>query len=143
MAVHLPAKTLFGIEVRTSNDPQNEIVALWNKFRTEDIAEEIPERADETLIAAYHSYEHDHTRPYTFFLGCEVIDVACAPDGFVLREIPAGTYEAFSAQGEQPQALIDAWKRIWDSDLRRTYAVDFEVHDPNSPDLVEIFIGIH
>lgn len=136
------ARTLYGIEVRTSNATPGDIAAVWKRFFTEGLADEIPQRADDNLIAAYFDYAGDHTQPYTFFLGCEVIDVACVADGYVLRSLPAGEYAIFHAFGEMPDALLDTWERIWDSELPRTYEADFEVHDPETPHEVALYIGV-
>jgi len=137
-----PARMLYGIETRTSNENPHEISALWQRFKSEDMAEDIPERVCDNLIAAYLDYEGDHTNPYTFFVGCEVIDACCAEEGCVLREIPAGDYAVFHAQGKMPAALIETWRQIRASDLNRTFVADFEIHDPENPDSIAIHVGV-
>ncbi|TWU45892.1 Bacterial transcription activator, effector binding domain [Novipirellula aureliae] len=138
----LTARTLMGIETRASNDSPQTIGETWQRFMAERLADDIPSRADDCLIAAYYDYEGDHTKPYTFFVGCEVVDVACAPDGFVLKEIPANDYVPFPARGDMPQALIETWQRIWASDLQRNYNIDFELHNPAMPDEVMVYVGV-
>ncbi len=138
-----PVRSLYGIEVRVRDRNDREIQRLWDRFRGEAIAEDTPERADDLWIAAFHSYEHDQTRPFTFFLGCEVIDVCCVPDGFFLREVPAGKYAVFPVEGGTLEALEETWRRIDQMDLRRTYALDFEIHDPDQDQAVSICVGVH
>ncbi len=137
-----PSRTLYGIQTQTSNETPHEIAAIWQRFMADGLADEIPERADDQLIAAYFDYQGDHTQPYTFFLGCEVIDVDCAPEGFALRSLPAGRYAAFQARGPMPKTLIESWQQIRQSDLPRSYVADFEVHDPAKPDEVAIYVGV-
>ena len=139
----LPALTLYGIEIRVPDWHCDEIKQLWDRFRREKIDDDIPARADDNVIAAYHGYEGDHNHPFTFFLGCEVIDVACAPDGFSLREVPAGQYAEFHAHGTMPLALEYTWQDIRQSQLRRSYAIDFEIHDPRSPEDVAVYVSVH
>jgi predicted transcriptional regulator YdeE len=44
--------------------------------------------------------------------------------------IPAQEYAVLSASGPQPQALMDTWQAVWQSDLDRTYAADYEEYGP-------------
>ena len=141
--LQLPAYTLYGIEIRVPRQVSGDRNKLWDRFQRENIADEIPARADEKLIVAYHSYEGDHNAPCTCFLGCEVFDVACVPDGFFLREIPAGQYAEFHARGAMPLALKNTWQAIRNSKLRRSYTIDFEVHDPRSPEEVVVYVSAH
>ncbi|MCG6158104.1 GyrI-like domain-containing protein [Rubinisphaera margarita] len=138
-----PVRPLYGIEVRASVLSRDEIFSLWKHFEEENIADQIPARVDGRLIAAYHSYEENNFRTCSHFLGCEVIDVPCAADGFCLREIPAGEYAVFQARGEMPLALLDTWTQINDLELCRNFSLDFEVYDPAIPGQVQIFVGIH
>jgi predicted transcriptional regulator YdeE len=49
----------------------------------------------------------------------------------VAVRVPAGEYARVVAEGEVPQAIVNAWRRIWtaeeNGDLRRGYRTDFEV----------------
>ena len=136
-----PALHLIGFEIRTANDRAHEIGEHWGRFLVGGVPEEIPGRTDDTILAVYAEYEGDHTRPYTYFLGCPVAPGTETPPGMVAREVPAGRYARFVAQGEQPDALIEAWQGIWTAPLRRSFDVDYEVHRPSDPTRVEIHIG--
>jgi len=136
------ARTLYGIETRITDDPAAQIGAVWQKFLSENLADDIPERLDDLLIAMYFNYEGEPSDPYHFFLGCEVGDVACVQDGFALRTIPVGNYAEFLAVGKMPAALVETWQQIWKADLKRNFAADFEIHDPATPDQVAIYVGV-
>ncbi|EMI54860.1 GyrI-like domain-containing protein [Rhodopirellula sallentina] len=136
------ARTLYGIEARIDGDPVRQIGAVWDRFLTENLAEDCPSRLDDNLVALYCDYEGDHTQPYTFFLGCEVLDVCSAEDGFAIRYTPVGNYAEFSAFGAMPDAVIDKWREIWEMELYRNYIADYEIHDPKSPNEVSVYVGV-
>jgi len=140
--VRRDALTLIGNEIRTSNDRAHEIGEAWGRFLVGGQAEEIPGRVDASIMAVYCEYESDHTGPYTFFLGCPVEPGTQVPDGMVTRDVPAGSYALFAAEGEQPQALIDTWGRIWSADVARRFDSDYEIHRPEDPGRVDIFVGV-
>ena len=135
-------RKLIGIECRASNDNPQAIGATWQRFMAEQLAAQIPQRSDGNLIAVYCEYDGDHTKPYTFFLGCVVDSGAEPPSGFVSRMIPAGDYVKRQASGPMPAALMSEWTAIWSLDLNRSFVADFEIHDPNAPEAVDIFIGV-
>ena len=131
--------TVVGIEIRTSNDRAEEIGGHWQRFLGEGLAARIEGRLDEAVTAVYCEYEGDHTQPYTYLLGCRVAADAPVPDGMVRREIPGGTFARVLAEGEQPQALIQAWMGIWQAPIERRFEVDYEIHEGG--ERVEIFVG--
>lgn len=133
--------TLIGLEIHTSNERAHEIGAVWQRFMGEALGDQIPERVGATVVAVYAEYEGDHTKPYTFFLGCPVSPGTAAPEGFRRRTVPAGRFARFVAQGEMPGALMETWAAIWNAPITRGFDVDYEVHDPTVPDGAEIFIS--
>ena len=136
------ARTLYGIETRIDGDPASQIGAMWERFLSENLAEDCPSRLDDNLIALYCDYEGDHTQPYTFFLGCEVLDVCSAEEGFSIRYTPVGKYAEFHAFGQMPDAAIQRWQQISKMNLSRCHIADFEIHDPKSPNEVAIYVGV-
>lgn len=136
------AMTLVGIEVRASNERPDLLGALWGRFHAEGIAGQIDERLGYEAVAVYCEYEGDHTQPYTFFLGCRVEASAAVPEGFVRRAVPAGSFAHVASVGEQPGAMIQAWMAIWEAGLPRRFDVDYEIHDPTTPDRVDIYVGV-
>lgn len=141
---------IIGISVRTTNEngqAAKDIPALWHRFMTEGIANLIPNKIDETLYCMYTDYEKDHTKPYTTILGCKVSALETIPEGMVAKTIAAGNYSTHIAAGNLQQGIVfEAWTRIWNADLDRTYTTDFEVYgakaqDPENAE-VEIFIAV-
>ena len=141
-AIEQPERTLIGIKSRASNDDPQAIGAIWQRFMANQLATKIPNRADNNLIAAYCDYDGDHTGPYTFFLGCVVTHGTAVPDGFTTQTIPSARYVRRQANGTMPAALVAAWGDIWTSDMARVYDVDYEIHDPTSPESVDIYVGV-
>ena len=140
--------TVIGISATTSNkDGQatGDINALWQRFFEEAVGDRIPNKDGEAIYAVYHNYVGDHEQPYTLTIGCRVMRDDCAlPDGMDAVFVPQAHYAVFSAQGEQPQSLLNTWENVWKSDLPRTYACDVEIYGPRffEPDLHEILVCI-
>lgn len=121
---------IIGISIRTTNEngqAKKDIGGLWQKFMSENIMAKIPNVVDETIYAVYTDYEGDHTNPYTTILGCKVSSLSEVPKEMVSKEIEGSTYTKFTAKGDlTDNAVIDAWVKIWNMDLERTYTADFE-----------------
>lgn len=149
-----PSMIVIGIECRTSNAPDKapqDIPKLWGRFFQENISAKIPNKASQDIITLYCDYEKDFTLPYSCIIGCPVKTLDNIPEGMVAKVVPAVTYAVFRAAGEYPKSLVDAWGKIWTTDLKRTYTGDFEYYpegffDPGCPigtnrDL-DIFIAV-
>lgn len=128
-----------GLETRASNDDPGPIGALWGGFFDDPRIEELG-TIEDPVFALYCEYEGDHTKPYTFFLGRRVTPGTTIPEGLVTRQVPAGTYALFLAEGAVPASLIETWGTIWETPLERRYGTDYEIH--RSPTLVEIYVGV-
>ena len=100
------------------------------------------------VYAIYTDYESDYTGEYTTLLGLEVSSLDEIPSGLVGREFPKQNFKRFLAKGAMPQAVAEAWQKIWEQDkeLNRLYQYDYELYTEKSQqgDLseVEIFIGV-
>ena len=122
--------------------------SLWQEFEKGNYADKIPGKLDNDIIAVYHSYEGDHTKPFSYFIGCRVATGFSAPPGSGMDTliIEKGTYQKFIAKGKMPDCVANAWREIWATDIPRAYIADFEVYDERSKDwsnaVVEIFIGV-
>ena len=141
---------LIGISVRTSNQDQQaaqDIPALWSRFMMEKIQEKIPNKLDQEIYAVYTNYEGDHTMPYDAVIGCRVNSLDNIPEGMKGFQFDGGTYEKIIAKGDLNKgAVINAWMKIWQSDLDRDYSADFEIYgekamNPEAAE-VEILIGL-
>lgn len=142
--------SVIGISVRTTNEngqAGQDIPALWNKFMTEGIAEQIPNKIDTSIYCIYTDYEKDHTKPYTTILGCKVENLDTIPNGMAGKTFEQATYTKHIAKGNILQGMVfGEWIKIWSSDLERTFTTDFEVYgekalNPENAE-VDIFVAI-
>ena len=142
---------LIGISLgrKTSNlDGQSGIDCgnLWQKFEMENCFEKIPNKISDEVLAVYHEYEGDHTKPYSYFIGCRVDHNTAAPAGMQSLEIPKAEYRKIIAKGIMPGCVANAWINIWSSNIQRAYQADFEIYDKRSKDWndaeVDIYIGV-
>lgn len=119
---------------------------LWQQFEKEGYASKIPNKLNDEIFAVYHQYEGDHTRPFSYFIGCKVKTDTEAPQGMDSLIIPTGTYQKFMAKGKMPGCIANTWKEIWESDISRAYHTDFEIYGARSKDWnnaeVELFISV-
>jgi predicted transcriptional regulator YdeE len=140
---------IIGIEIRTSNEKTMiDIPKWWEKFYAENVKDKIPNKINGDVLAVYTNYEGNHTKPYSYILGCEVNSLDTIPEGMVGKIILSAQYEIFTAKGKMPDKIIETWQRIWNPEIekRRAYVTDFEVYgtkygDPENSE-VEIYIGI-
>lgn len=144
---HQSEKFFIGMELRTNNEECSwAMPAHKDKFFKENIVSKIPNKTNGNILALYTDYEGDHTKPYSWILGCEVSSLDQIPEGLVGKIIPESKYAIFTTQGEFPQGLISAWQNIWESDLPRSYTSDFEVYrsdfDPQRNPEVKVYIAI-
>ena len=142
--VELSAKTIRGLKTRTQNademNPETQKIApLWGKFYT-DIMPTLNEGT--ALNGVYTNYVSDADGMFDVLVGSEEGGESLA--SVTLQE---GRYHMFPVKGEMPQAMIDAWKRVWayfedpSIDERRAYETDFERYI--SMNEAEIYIGVH
>lgn len=143
--------SVIGIAVRTTNENNQaaqDIPALWQKFMSENIIEQIPNKIDQTLYCIYTDYEKDYTKPYTTILGCKVSSLEQIPTGMVGKTFVTGNYQKHIAKGNLMQGIVfEAWLKIWSLDIPRAYTADFEVYgektqNPNDAE-VDIFIAVN
>lgn len=126
--------TVVGISIRTTNKDgkaTDDINAVWQRFFEEAVGEAIPAKDGEAIYAIYHDYEGTHEQAYSLTIGCRVkSDDFALADGLSSVFVESGDYAIFSAQGQQPKALIETWQSIWKTDLKRTFKTDVEIYGP-------------
>ena len=144
--VELASKTITGLQVRTKNtDEMNsdtqKIAPLWANF----FQEIVPTLCENTsMYGVYHNYESDAMGEFDVLVGVERSDASV---GMTSVTLEAGKYLKFPVKGEMPQAIIDAWTKVWayfedpSIDERRAYETDFEHYI--SMNEAEIYIGVH
>jgi len=142
--------SVIGIAVRTTNENNQagvDINALWTRFMSENIMDQIPNKLDYSVYSIYTDYEKDHTKPYTTILGCKVSTLAEIPEGMIGKVIEGGVYTEFTAKGNILKGMVyEEWVRIWNSDINRAYTADFEVYGAKAKNIedaeVPIFIAL-
>jgi predicted transcriptional regulator YdeE len=144
--INLPEISLIGIETRTNISSIADVGELWQKFYVNGIQDRTPNCIDTRVFVLYSHYETDHTGNFNSLIGSPVTDLAYIPPGMVGRLIPTQKYCVKRAEGTLPNAVIDAWKMIWHSDINRTFKYDFELYDDRAQDQnnaeVDIFIAV-
>jgi predicted transcriptional regulator YdeE len=116
---------------------------LWQQFEKGEYFIKIPERLDEKLYAVYFDYEGDHTKPFSYFIGCRVAPGSAAPEGMESIVIPPADYIKFTAKGKIPDCIGETWNTIWRSDLKRAYKADFEIYDERSSNWEDAEVDIY
>lgn len=118
---------------------------LWQKFEKENFVDRIPGKLSEDIYAVYFDYEGDHTKPFSYFIGCKVNTDTDVPQGMDALLIPDGIYSKVIAKGKMPDCVANSWRDIWRSETDRAYKYDFEIYDDRSKDWndaeVEIFVS--
>ncbi len=111
-----------------------DINALWEEFFKQNVGSKIDMREDEVIYAVYSDYEGDHTKPFRLTIGYKIFEDMNkeVPEGLHSVEVQEGDYGLVSTRGKQPDALVEAWSSIWQSDLERSYKTDFEVYSPEA-----------
>jgi predicted transcriptional regulator YdeE len=138
--VEHPAFHVVGLSTRTSNADEmagkGRIGAIWERFYAESLLQKIPHQTEPgVVLALYTEYEEDVNAPYSFAVGVKVDDVAELPPGLTAYSVPATKYALFtSGGGSIPGIVIDVWKAIWSSQIKRAYCSDFEIYDGRSLD---------
>lgn len=140
-------KLFIGLELRTNNEECS--IAMpehTDKFFRENIPAKIPNKKNGNILGLYTDYEGDHTKPYSWILGCEVSSLDQIPDGLVGKVIPVSKYAVFTTKGEFPNGLIVAWQSVWRANISRSYTSDFELysqdfHPQENPE-VKVYIAV-
>lgn len=142
--VVLETKTIVGLQTRTKNvDEMNpdtgKIAPLWGRYYNEVL----PNLSEGTTVyGVYYNYESDATGMFDVLAGSEQ-----EGEGLASVTLEEGRYLKFPVKGEMPEAIIDAWGKVWayfedpSIDEKRAYETDFEVY--KSADEAEIYIGVN
>ena len=79
--------------------------SLWQKFQEGNYIEKIPGKSDDNVLAVYHQYEGDHTRPFSYFIGCKVDAGMPTPEGMDRLVIPRDHIKSLYPPGRCQVAL--------------------------------------
>ena len=122
--VDLKQKILVGVSAVTgNNDPKmGEIISrLWAQLYQNGIHAGIKNKTNGKAIGLYSDYQGD---TYRVTVGYDVTQAENTK--LTTKIIPAGKYAKFSVHGDMHQAVAEAWGKIRDMDLERSYTGDFE-----------------
>ena len=149
--VELEEAKLIGLTLKAKTTNINEQSSidcgtLWQEFEKGKYAEIIPNKLTDEILAVYHQYEGDHTKPFSYFIGCKVKADTEVPAGLETLTIAKGIYQKIDAKGKMPDCVINAWKEVWISNIPRSYKMDFEVYNERSKDWtnaeVEVYLSV-
>ncbi|HEY5603148.1 MAG TPA: GyrI-like domain-containing protein [Gammaproteobacteria bacterium] len=147
------AKKVVGLKISTSNtlesDPETaRIPALWQRFFSESVEEQIPHIIEEgVLLGVYTDYDNEQRGHFALIAGRQVSALGALPEDFTAIEIPEGLYLVFSDEGDMPTIIYTTWHTIREyfsntTDYVRTYTADFEFYDDDNPARIEIYIAV-
>jgi len=147
--IYKPSFMIIGIECRTKNGADYaavDIPAHWEKFKSQDIYNKVPNKVSDECYGLYTNYESDHMGAYSLIIGYRVSSIDEIPEGMVGRVIPESAYAVFDVSGEFPKSLIATWEKIWSLNLNRAYTGDFELYTEkfmqNTDRPLEVYISI-
>jgi predicted transcriptional regulator YdeE len=142
-----------GYSVRTSNADEMvpgrmRIPALWQHFFAEGALAALENCVKGAPpLGIYMDYENGAEGEYSVIAGVEVQDLSNIPEPLCGVSIEEGDYLVFTGEGPMPEAVIAAWRHVWEffarprcDALRRRFTVDFERYV--GEDAVEIWIGV-
>lgn len=147
--IEINGLTVQGLVVRTRNADEAQsstarIGSLWTEF-----GQQIAPRLAPGALAygVYHHYESNADGFFDVLAGADaqLPPLGDAPE-LTRVDIANGPYLVFEAPGAMPQAVIEAWGRIWryfaDSKClyQRAYTTDFERYQPDGQ--IDIFIAV-
>lgn len=155
-AVLQQAFTVVGIAVRTSNAKEGTAEGLigkqWQRLMKEGLLAEIPNKADDNIVAVYTEYASDKNGEYTYVLGARVTNTESIPAGMVAKKVAAGRYALFTSEkGPVQKVVVEMWQRVWATPQSalggdRTYKADFEVYDQRAQNpadaVVDLYVGV-
>lgn len=149
--ININSFQIIGISIKTANNDleklQHDMQGLWNRFISEKIAERIPNKISNDVYCIYTDYEGDYTKPYLALLGCRVENLNDILAGLTGKHLNGGMYIKKTVKGNLFAGIVaEAWKEIWELDIKRTYHADFEIYSINAANPenaeVEILVGV-
>ena len=154
--IEQPGFLFIGIVARTTNakemSGEGVIADQWERVMAGGIIEQIPNRADASVIAIYTDYESDAKGEYTFLIGAKVTSIDSIPEGMVAKDIPAARYAIFTSEkGPVWKVVPEVWQKIWSTPAsemggERAFLADFEIYDERASDpqnaVVVVWVGI-
>jgi len=145
--------TVIGIEARTRNGKERTKDAVipkqWARFVQENLAAQIPNKVDSSIMVVYSNYASDKDGEYSYLIGARVGSPDEVPAGMVARKVPAGRYAIFTSdKGPVSKVVVGLWQKIWVIPKSapggdRAYKADYEVYDERAADPQSTEIDLH
>jgi predicted transcriptional regulator YdeE len=145
--------TVVGTETRTSNAKEmsaNGIIPKqWARLMQENLAAQIPNKADSSILAVYSDYASDKDGEYSFTIGAKVTSAKEVPAGMVVKKVPAGRYAIFTSEkGPVAKVVSGLWQKIWtipkaEPEGDRAYRADYEVYDERAANPEDAKVDVH
>jgi predicted transcriptional regulator YdeE len=146
--VYVAPFSVSGLKTRTCNSAEQtnetaKIGPMWGRFYSEQLFERIaPQQPASAVYGVYSGYESDASGAFDVTAG---IAVTTPAQGYETISVEEGQYLVFEGKGPMPDAVIDAWQRIWsyfaaNPQIQRRYATDFERY--TAEQAVAVYIGI-
>ena len=120
-AIHLVGIALKKKTINANGQSSIDCGSLWLEFENRNMAGHIPNRVGDEVYAVYYDYDGDHTKPFSYFIGCRVENNTQRPEGLDELFIPEATYQRLETKGKMPDCVAEAWRQIWLSDSDRPY----------------------
>jgi predicted transcriptional regulator YdeE len=154
--IERPAFAVVGLVTRTTNaremTPDGLIGKQWMRLMKENLLAQIPNKADDNIVAVYTDYANDENGEYTYVLGARVTTTEKIPDGMGSRTVPAGRYAVYTSEKGPAQKVVPAaWKRVYETPKStpagvRVYRADYELYDERARNpeesIVELYVGV-
>ncbi len=139
------AITIIGLELRTNNEEAFQTIpAHWQRFGTEAILDQIPNKLSSNVYAIYTHYEHEglnNAGTYSLVIGAAATHLETVPAGLTRIQLPASSYQIFPVEQGRPDLVGQAWQTIWQQDTSsRTFIADGERY--RSDGTIDILIGV-
>ena len=123
-----------------------QIGVLWEQFWKNDLSTKINNRFNNTIYAIYHDYEGNYNQPYTITIGYPINKIEDLQNDLKVVVIPQQNYHVFTTNGTLPESIIKTWKKIWQTNLQRSYTFDFEIYDERAQNpqdaIVDIYVAV-
>lgn len=131
--------TVGGIGITTDyKDAPKTIPPLWERFYEENIVSQLSATLDETVVyGVYSQYESDEKGCYHLLAGTEVQEGTLLVSPFETISVPLSRY--LVCHIKRREEIIDAWMKIWQSQIKRRFSFDFERY---GPDGIDIYVSI-
>ena len=124
----------------------------WTKQKNENIFEKIHHKVyPDVILGFYTNYTSDFSLTsgyYSLIIGCPVSKIDDVAEGMAIKNISAGKYAVFTANGRLEEAVARVWLEeiCQNKKIQRTFTNDFEWYDSKSTNdescVVKIYISI-